>query len=182
MHEWTIFSDEAPSGLYRWYSGFNRGRSSLHFVRVVQIELFLREPLMLWANSYCKIVMWLKVRWTPLDELGGSVFIHYCIKIWLSKTFVRVGSHKNYQKKFCVDWSKEMLTKYDIGVSKHVHDIVIGNESHFQSNGCQFFRICRNLTTGTTQEIQFWVVQNHLFASGLPIIQNNQPSRKDDSS
>ena len=28
-----------------------------------------------------------------------------------------------------VDWSKEMLQKYDQGASKHVYDIVTGNES-----------------------------------------------------
>ena len=33
------------------------------------------------------------------------------------------------QKKAHVDWWKEMLLKYDRGVSKHVYDIVTGDES-----------------------------------------------------
>ena len=33
------------------------------------------------------------------------------------------------QKKARVDWSKEMLQKYDLGASKHVYDIVTGDES-----------------------------------------------------
>ena len=33
------------------------------------------------------------------------------------------------QKKARVDWSKEMLKKYDRGASKHVYDIVTGDES-----------------------------------------------------
>ena len=33
------------------------------------------------------------------------------------------------QKKACVNWSKEMLQKFDRGASKHVYDIVTGDES-----------------------------------------------------
>ena len=33
------------------------------------------------------------------------------------------------QQKACVDWSKEMLQKYDRGASKHVYNIVIGDGS-----------------------------------------------------
>ena len=33
------------------------------------------------------------------------------------------------RKKARVDWSKELLQKYDRGVSKHVYDIVTGNKS-----------------------------------------------------
>ena len=33
------------------------------------------------------------------------------------------------QKKTCVDWSKEMLQKYDRGASKHVYDILTGDKS-----------------------------------------------------
>ena len=51
------------------------------------------------------------------------------------KKFVRVGSHTIFsiaQKKARVRWSKEMLQKYDRGTSKHVYDIVIGDESWIQ--------------------------------------------------
>ena len=33
------------------------------------------------------------------------------------------------QKKVCVDWSKEMIQKYNRGASKHVYDNVTGDES-----------------------------------------------------
>ena len=71
------------------------------------------------------------------------------MNIWLLIKFVRFGSHTICQslKKICsrwiptyfvnfvaqnkarVDWSKEMLHKYNSGASKHVYDIVIGDES-----------------------------------------------------
>ena len=35
----------------------------------------------------------------------------------------------NRSKKACVDWSKEMLLKYDRDASKHVYDTVTGDES-----------------------------------------------------
>ena len=74
------------------------------------------------------------------------------------------------QKKARVDWSKQMLQKYDHGASKHVYDIVTGDElwiyadepkskqqstvwvfqdepncqiartKHFQANDCLIFR------------------------------------------
>ena len=55
----SIFGDEAPSraSVYRWYGVYNRGRISLHFVKVVQNQLLFRKPLTLYTNSYCKIVM-----------------------------------------------------------------------------------------------------------------------------
>ena len=37
------------------------------------------------------------------------------------------------QKETRVDWSKEMLQKYDRVASKHVYDIVIGDESWIYS-------------------------------------------------
>ena len=43
--------------------------------------------------------------------------------LWISHNFSIV------QKQDCVDWSKEMLEKYDRGASKYVYDIVIGDES-----------------------------------------------------
>ena len=50
----SIFGDEAPSrtNVYRWYGGFNRGRSSLkdEFREGRQNQLLFRKPLMLCAN------------------------------------------------------------------------------------------------------------------------------------
>ena len=84
------------------------------------------------------------------------------------------------QKKACVDWSKEIIQKYDRGASKHVYDIVASDElwnyayeleSKQQStvlvfqdepnlakaDDRLFFRknwTCRNRTTRTTQNGQ----------------------------
>ena len=50
----SIFDNEAPSrtSVYRWYSEFNRGCSSLqdNFVKVVQNPLLFQKPSMLCAN------------------------------------------------------------------------------------------------------------------------------------
>ena len=50
----SIFSDEAPSrtSVYRWYSEFNRGRSSLQdeFREGRPNQLLFGKPLMLCAN------------------------------------------------------------------------------------------------------------------------------------
>ena len=87
-----------------------------------------------------------------------------------------------YQKKARVDWSKDMLQKYDGGALKHIHDIVTVDESwiyayelvrkqpsaksnkscsrtkHFQANYRMFFLknwTCRNRTTRIMQNSQF---------------------------
>ena len=56
---------------------------------------------------------------------------------------------------------------------------------HFQVNNRLFFRKnwkCRNRTTRTTQNSQFWVAHNHLFASCLPRNQENHSPKTDHSS
>ena len=52
----------------------------------------------------------------------------------------------------------------------------------FQANDRLFFGkkwTCRNRTTITTQNSQFWVVHNHFFSSCPPRNQENQPLRTD---
>ena len=54
------------------------------------------------------------------------------MKIWLLKKFFLLWIPHNFsiaEKKVRVDWSKEMFQKYDRGASKHIFDIVIGDES-----------------------------------------------------
>ena len=54
----------------------------------------------------------------------------------------------------------------------------------FQGNYRLFFRknwTCRNRNTKTTHTSQFWVVHNNLFASCLPINQENQTPKTDHS-
>ena len=50
----------------------------------------------------------------------------------MSKKFIHVGSHticQSLKKTTCVNWSKEMLQKYDRSASKQVYDIVTGDDS-----------------------------------------------------
>ena len=56
---------------------------------------------------------------------------------------------------------------------------------HFQANDRLFFRknwTCSNHSIRTTQNSQFWVVYNHLFASCVPRNQENQSPKTDQSS
>ena len=56
---------------------------------------------------------------------------------------------------------------------------------HFHANDCLFYRknwTCRNRTTSTTQNSQFGVVHNHLFASCLSRNQEDPLSKTDYSS
>ena len=78
----SIFGDEAPS---RTSSTEVVVHFKTYIVKVVQNQLLFRKPLTLSANWYCKIVMW------PIMRLIG--IIQYCMNIWLSKKFVRFGSH-----------------------------------------------------------------------------------------
>ena len=68
----------------------------------------------------------------------------------------------NRSKKAPVDWSKEMLQKYDRDASKHVYDIVTDDESwtyscsrtkHFQANDRLFF--------GKTRHVEILPLEHH---------------------
>lgn len=85
------------------------------------------------------IIMWSIVIFRQLLALMAPSYIQYCIKIWLSKKFVLIGSHKIPQKK--------MLKKYDFGAWKHCigisrwakHNKICSHTKHFQANGRLFF-------------------------------------------
>ena len=47
----------------------------------------------MYANWYCKIVMWPIMRLRQPQTLVGPAYIQYCMEIRLSKKFVRVTSH-----------------------------------------------------------------------------------------
>ena len=53
--------------------------SNTNFVKVIQNELLFRKPLMLCANWYCKIVIWLIVRLGQRKVLVGPA---WTIKNW----------------------------------------------------------------------------------------------------
>ena len=67
--------------------------SKTNFVKDVQNQLLFRKPLMLCANWYWKIVMWPTYRHETTLGISRPAYIQYCMNIWLSKKFVRVGSH-----------------------------------------------------------------------------------------
>ena len=82
--------------------------------------LLFPKPLMGYANWYCKIVMWPIVGLRALAISGN-------VKKIFSRWIIRNLSIA--QKGAGIDWSQEMLQKYDRGASKHVYDIVSGDES-----------------------------------------------------
>ena len=68
---------------------------------------------------------------TTLGISGTSIHSILHEHLTVKKIFSRWIPH-NFsiaQKKARVNWSKEMLPKYDRGASKHVYDIVTGDES-----------------------------------------------------
>ena len=132
----SIFDDEALSrtSVYRWYSEFNRGRSSLQdefpegrakSVFVPKTIDAVRQLILQDRHvTYCEIE-------TTLGISGTSIHLilqeHMTVKQICSRWIPHNLSIA--QKKARVDWSKEMLQKYDRGALKHVYDIVTGDES-----------------------------------------------------
>ena len=72
---------------------------------------------------------------TTLGINGTSIHSILHEHLTVKKIFSRWIPHNLsiVQKKACVDWSKEMLQKYDRSVSKHVSDIVKVDESWFHA-------------------------------------------------
>ena len=106
--------------------------SKANFVKVIQNQLLFQKPLMLRANWYRKIVMWpIDEIETTLDIIGTSVHSIFLEHLTVKKICSRWLSHNLSiaQKKAHVNWSKEILQKNDLGASKHVYDIVTGDES-----------------------------------------------------
>ena len=89
--------------------------SKTNFVKVVQNQLLFQKPLMLCANWYCKIVMWPIVRLRqPYSLVGPSIHSILHEHLTVNKICWRWKPHNLSiaQKR-----SKEMLQKYDRGVS-----------------------------------------------------------------
>lgn len=75
MHELnSMFDDEGPSriSVYPWNGQFNNGRTSLQN-EVVQNQLLLRKPSMVFANWYCKIIMWPIIRFRQPEASVGPI-------------------------------------------------------------------------------------------------------------
>ena len=131
----SIFGNESPSrtSVYRWYFAFNRGCSSPQgefregrpkSVIVAETIDTVRQMILQARHvTYCEIE-------TTLANSGTSIYSilheHLTVKKICSPWIPHNLSIA--QKKARVDWSKEMLQQCDRGASKHVYDIVTGNE------------------------------------------------------
>ena len=131
----SIIGYEAPSrtSVYRCYGEFHRGRSSLQdeFRKlrsksgVVPETIDAVRQLMLQDRH----VIYREVE-TTLGISGTSIHSILHEHLTVKKIYSRCITHNLSiaQKKGRVDWSKEILQKYDRGASKHVYDIVTGDE------------------------------------------------------
>ena len=106
--------------------------SKTNFVKVMQTQLLFRKSLMLCAVlilqdrhvTYREIETTLVISGTSIDSiLHQYLTVKKICSRWIPQNLSIA------QKKARVDWSKEMLQKYDHGASKHVYDIVKGEES-----------------------------------------------------
>ena len=92
--------------------------SKTNFVKVVQNQLLFRKSLMLCAKQD-RHVTYREIETT----LGISeTSIHSILHEHLTLFALDPTQFVNRSKKSRVDWSKEMLQKYDRGPSKHVYD------------------------------------------------------------
>ena len=104
----SIFGDEAPSrtSVYRWYGEFNRGRSSLQDEFRRPKSVFVPETI----DAVRQLI--LQDRHVTYREIENTLGI--------SGTSIHSILHEHLnnlsiaQKEARVDWSKEMLKKYEI--------------------------------------------------------------------
>ena len=132
----SIFGDEASSrtNVYRWYGEFNRGRSLLQDVfrkgrpkSVVVPEIIDAVGQLILQDrhvTYHEIEITLGISGTSIRSILHE---HLTVKKICSRWIPHNLSIA--QKKARVDLSKEMRQIYDRGVSKHVYEIVTGDES-----------------------------------------------------
>ena len=132
----SIFGDEALSktSVYRWYGELKWGCSSLQdefregcpkSVVVPETIDAVRQLILQDRHvTYCEIK-------TSLGSSGTNIHSILHEHLTGKKICSRWIPHNLSiaQKKAGVDWSKEMLPKYDRGASKNVYDIVTGDES-----------------------------------------------------
>ena len=132
----STFGEEAPSKttVYWWYTEYNRGRRSLadefHEGRpkllVIPENIDAVHELILQDRrvTYREIEASLGISGTSIHSILHE---HLAIKKLRSRWIPHNLTID--QKKARVDWSKEMLKKYDHGASKHIYDIVTVDES-----------------------------------------------------
>lgn len=132
----SLYSDKAPSysTVKNWYNEFNRGRCSIQdefragrpkTVVVPETIDAVRELIKQDRHvTYREIEGALDISMTSINKILHE---HLAVKKICSRWIPH--NLTNVQKKARVDWCKEMLTKYDKGVSKAVYNICTGDES-----------------------------------------------------
>ena len=130
------FGYEAPSNtsVYRWYGERNRGRSSLQdeFREGCPKSIVVQETI----DAVRQVILqdrhvtYREIE-TTLGISGTSIHSILHKHLTVKKICLRWIAHNLSiaQKKARVDWSKEMLQKYNRGASEHVYEIVTGDES-----------------------------------------------------
>ena len=134
------FGDEAPSKttVYRWFSEFNRGRSSLsdEFREGRPKSAVVSENIdavceMIKQDrhvTYCEIEASLSISSTSIYAiLHEHLAVRKLCSRWIPHN-VTIA-----QKKARVDWCEEMLKTFNRGASKDVYKIVTGDESWIYS-------------------------------------------------
>ena len=132
----SVFGDKAPwrTSVYRWYGEFNRLCSSLQdefresrpksVVVLETIDAVYQLNLQDRHVTYRKIEKTLGISGTSIHSiLHEHLTIKKICSVWIPHNLSIA------QKNARVFWAKEMLQKYDRGASKHVYDIVTGDES-----------------------------------------------------
>lgn len=132
----SIFGGEAPSrtSVYRWFTEFNRGRSSLNdefregrpkSVVVPKNIDAVRELILQDRHvTYREIAVSLDISGTSIHSiLHEHLAVKKLCSRWIPHNLAIA------QKQARVNWSQEMLKKFNRGASKHVYDIVTGDES-----------------------------------------------------
>ena len=132
----SIFGDEAPLRIsfYRWYGEFKQGNSSLQdefregrpkSVVVPETIDAVRQLILQGRHvSYREIETTLGISGTKINSILNEHLTVKKVRLFWIPHNLSIA-----QKMAHADWSKEMLQKYNHSASKHVYDIVAGDES-----------------------------------------------------
>lgn len=132
----STFGNEAPSTatVYRWYTEFKRGRSSLTDEvkegrpksvvvpeNIDAVRKLIEEDRHV---TYHEIERCLSISMTSIHKILHE---HLCVRKLCARWIPHLLT--DAQKKACVDWCRKMISKYNCGASKAVYNIVTGDES-----------------------------------------------------
>lgn len=136
----SVFGNEAPSrtSVYRWYSEFQRGRDRLTdnpregrpktAVTQENIEAVRKMITEDRHVTYREIQASLGISGTPINEiLHKELGVRKLISRWIPHLLTEE------QKAARVNWCRQTLERFRGGSSKHVYDIVSGDESWIYS-------------------------------------------------